>query len=254
MLEKNVAPINVSYRTYIMAVAMVISTLTGSVILGKSIENIKKERYVEVRGLAEREVRADSSLWVIPLSAANDSLSEAQVRIASDSEKVFNFLKQYNLTLDEISKRNARVIDKLAQQYIQDNANKLRYIVEEEIVVKTNKVDDLLKASQNIGTLVNDGVIISMNQGPRFFYTKLNEIKPEMIAESIRQASKAANEFAINSNSRIGKIKKATQGRFSIMSREATGAPDQYSYVTDEIGYINKTVRVVSSVEYYLRD
>lgn len=245
-----------NYKNHVLALAIIISSVSGSYILGKSLENIKKERYVEVKGLAEREVKADSSIWAIPISVVSESLPEAQMKLKGDISKIISFLNKYSLFEDEVLTRSPKVYDKLTQQYSYspEAIKKPRYTIEEELIIRSEKVDDVMKASQNIGDLLNEGVIIAINQGPRFFFTRLNEIKPGMVADSIRQAGKAAEEFATISKSRVGKIKKATQGRFSIVAREATGAPDQYNYATDEMSFINKTVRVISTVEYYLED
>ena len=115
--------------------------------------------------------------------------------------------------------------------------------------------------------MVKQGVIFAYdgynngNNVPRYSFTKLNSIKPEMLSEATAEAKKAANEFALNSGSEIGKIKSANQGVFTVFSQEeasgdkmlsmASNAGSQYG---DEGFYLEKMVRVVISVDYYLKN
>ncbi len=244
---------------YALALAIIIGTLGGTMILGQSFINMKQlGRSIEVRGLAERQVKADSALWVIPFNATNESLVAAQAKIESDSAKIIEFLKKYNISDVEISQRSIRVLDRLAQLYTQEKSSSLRYFITAELVVKSNNIEAVVKASQAVNELINQNITIAYEEygvkGPRFFFTKLNEIKPEMIAESIKQARRAAEEFEINSGSKIGKIKNASQGVFSIFSKEAASSGDQNSYGSDEASFIDKAVRVITKVEYYLED
>lgn len=242
-------------KKWIFAAAMIIASLGGSFILGKSISDMKRQaRYVEVRGLAEKEVKADSAVWIIPVTTAHDNLTDAQAKTEADIAKILFFLGKYGITADEVSRKSVRVSDKLLQLYMPDNGkDKPRYIIDAELIVRTEKVDGILKASQDTSALLNEGVTITNNDGPKFFFTKLNDIKPALLAESVKQARRAAEEFATNSGSKVGKIKSASQGVISILSKEAAGSSNQ-SYIVDELGFVGKTVRVVSSIQYYLED
>lgn len=237
-----------------LALAIIIGCLGGSFILGKSLIYMKQIRSVDVRGLAERQVKADTALWVIPFNATNDNLQVAQAKIEADAAKIIEFLKKHNIADNEISQRSSRVLDRLAQAYVPEKSNSLRYFIVAELVVKSSNIDAVLKASQGINELIGQNITIAYeeyrNNGPKFFFTKLNEIKPEMIAESIKQAKIAANEFEINSGSKIGKMKSASQGQFSIFSKETTSQDGG----GDDSQFIDKMVRVVTTVEYYLED
>ncbi len=245
--------------TYALAIAIFIGSIGSATILGNALINMKmQDRNVQVRGVAERKVKADTAVWVIPINAANNDLHLAQSKVSSDTTKIINYLKQYNLVEDEISKRSTRVFDKLAQRYYTEN-NAPRYFVESEIVIKSLKIDDIVKASQNIGELIDQNITIAYDEykynGPKFFFTKLNDIKPDMLADATKEARKAANEFALNSKSKVGKIKRASQGLFSILSQETVAAQENsYSYGSNEAYFVDKIVRVIINVEYYLED
>ncbi len=93
------------------------------------------------------------------------------------------------------------------------------------------------------GKLVKQGIVLanSYGRGTEFLFTGLNRIKPAMIAEATKNARKAAEQFAQDSGSKVGSIRKARQGLFTIRNRDMN-SPDL------------KIVRVVTTVEYFLKD
>ena len=112
------------------------------------------------------------------------------------------------------------------------------------IVVTSSKVDQVRKLIDRQTDLMKEGVAVvaeNYQYQTTYEYTDLNAVKPEMIAEATRNAREAADKFAADSQSRLGKIKTARQGQFTIEDR------DQYT------PYI-KNIRVVTSIDYYLED
>ena len=243
----------------LLALSIFLGSTGSAAIMAKSFSNVKMlDRTVQVKGLAEKKVKADSSVWVIPINTANENLISAQSKINDDINKIKSFLKKYNLSEDEMTIQSIRVSDKLAQRYYDQNNKAPRYFMESEVVVKSKKIDEVIKASQNIGEIIAQNITVAYDEykynGPKFFFTKLNEIKPGMLADATKEARKAAEEFAVNSGSRIGKIKRASQGVFSISARETIIAQDNMSYGTNDAYFADKLVRVLTSVEYYLED
>jgi len=113
-----------------------------------------------------------------------------------------------------------------------------------------NKIRDL---AGRTGELIRKGLVLADDTGPSYIFTKLNNIKPEMIAEATKNARKAAEQFAADSGSRVGKIRRAYQGVFSIEARDGASLPSPDGYMGDaNLSAINKKVRVVSTVDYYL--
>ena len=136
--------------------------------------------------------------------------------------------------------------DAYTDSYRDRNSIPARYTLNQTLTVRTNKVDLVNSAYPEIGDLVSKGVTFnSYGNGVSYLFTELNSIKPAMLKEATQNARQAADEFASNSNSKVGKIRSANQGVFSILAREEI--PDQ-----SEREQINKKVRVVSTVEYYL--
>jgi hypothetical protein len=120
----------------------------------------------------------------------------------------------------------------------------LRYRVEATILVRTGNVPLIKKLMEKSTELINEGIVIiqaDYQRSTEFLFTGLNAIKPAMIEEATKNARQAAEKFAKDSGSTVGKIRNARQGLFTITNRDKN-SPDR------------KKVRVVTTVEYFLVD
>lgn len=230
----------------ILGVAVVI----GAFLIGRGVEHTRSyERFVTVKGLAERSVTADRAIWPISFVATADDLETAQKKIERDTELVRAFLIDRGLARSEIEVQNLSVIDQLAQAYRSGPVDS-RFIIQQTLLVETGDVDVVRDATQEIGVLIEGGVVLSAQgyrPGPSYVFTSLNEIKPEMIAEATAAARRSADQFAGDSGSTLGAIRRANQGVFQILA--AGGANN-----LDETSQVNKTVRAVVTLEYFLED
>lgn len=212
------------------------------------LENFKSfDRTVMMKGLAERNVEADLAIWPMAYTETGNDLSALQEKMESHGAAIQSFLKNHGLKESEIELQQVQVQDLLAQSYRQNGVASNRYIITQSYLVRTNNVDAVDKAGKDIGSLIKQGVVFSSNTAPTYLFTKLNEIKPDMIAEATRAAREAAGQFADNSGSEVGDIKYASQGVFQILPRDQT-------YVVSEQQQRNKKVRVVSTIRFYLED
>jgi hypothetical protein len=205
------------------------------------------DRFVTVKGLAEREVKADMALWPMRFVATSNALDEAQAKSRADAEAIIAFLTEAGIGRDEIAVQSLEVTDLLAQAYRSGPVDS-RFIVTQTLMVRSRDVDRVGAASQRLGDLVARGVVLSSDgqaSGPAYVFTGLNAIKPDMIAQATRDARAAGEQFAADSGASLGGIRSASQGLFQILPRDA--APGEM-----ESRQISKTVRVVSTVEYAL--
>lgn len=200
------------------------------------------ERYVTVKGLAEREVQANLAIWPIVYTASANSLPQLQKALDAGDDAIVAFLKERGFSGDELGRSVPQITDYRAQGY-GGNQPPDRYSARATITVHTDKVMELKKAMADAGKLVASGVAIAQDyEGrPQFNFTGLNSIKPEMIALATKNARAAADQFANDSGSTVGSIRRARQGLFTISNRDAN---------TPEI----KKVRVVTTIDYFLRD
>lgn len=202
----------------------------------------ERDRYVSVRGLAEREVKADHVIWPITYKITGNDLQQLYDNINADNEKIVRFLTANGMSKGEITVAAPQLVDLKADRYSNQLGVVDRYNVTSVITVSTGKVDAACALMSRMGELLKEGVAIAASDygnSVSYEFNGLNKIKPDMIQEATRNAREAALKFAQDSESELGKIKNATQGLFSIEDR------DQYTpYV--------KNVRVVTSVDYYL--
>lgn len=213
-------------------------------LIAQSIVNIKLlDRSVEVKGLSEREVPADIAIWPITFNVADNDLGSLYQSLQQKNDRIAAFLKDNGFRPEEITISAPNVVDRQAREYGRDMANaKYRYTASSTITVYTPQVDAVRQSMTRLVELGKQGIAITSDAySTQFIYSKLNEIKPAMIEEATKNARAAAQKFATDSASSLGKIKHASQGQFSIENRDSSTA------------HIKK-VRVVSTVEYYLSD
>jgi hypothetical protein len=205
------------------------------------------DRFVTVKGLATRDVVADLALWPIAYTETGNDLAALQNTMDERAKTIMAFLQQNSISADKTEMQQLNVQDLLAQSYRQEGAANSRYILTQTIMVRTNDVQAVAKAAQNLGDLVRQGVVLAQTgyNGPTYLFTKLNDIKPDMIAEATRNGRDAAAQFAKDSGQEVGEIRSANQGLFQILPRDE-------SYTVPEPQQMNKTVRVVSTLDFYL--
>ncbi len=226
--------------------------------VGNGIYNVRTaDRFVTVKGVSEREVKADLALWPIQLAVTDDNLSLAQSRINQNIAKVIAFLAANGIDSSQVELQGFKVTDVLANPFQRVERAGSRFIIQHTVMVRSTDPERVRRTSQKVGELVNSGVVLSSGPewgpgGPTYVFRRLNDLKPAMIAEATTEARKGAQEFAKNSRSTLGGIHRANQGQFVILPRDATGS-DQGPGMAEQT-QIFKTVRVVSTVEYLLRD
>ena len=234
-------------KLFVAALLVAVGLTLGGFFIGKGfVEGRLGDRFVTVRGLAETEVKADLAIWPMRFVATGDDLTKVHTQLAADAEKVVQFLVRNGLPR-AVEMQSLEVTDLLAQAYRSGPVDS-RFILTQILVARTENVDLIASASQRVSELVDAGVVLSAEygaSGPVYLFTGLNNVKPEMIAEATVNARLAAEQFAADSGSRLGGIRRANQGLFQILPRD--NAPDM-----QEHKQINKTLRVVTTVEYYL--
>ena len=170
--------------------------------VGNGIENMRSlDRYVTVKGLAEQNVQADRAVWPITFVATDDVLQTAQAKIETDTKTLIDFLASHGISKEMTELQNLQVTDQLAQSY-RSGPIESRYIVNQTIQVRTEDVNAVVAASQDIGKLLQGGIVLGgqgYNPGPSYMFTGLNDIKPEMIAAATANAREAALQFAADS-------------------------------------------------------
>jgi hypothetical protein len=231
------------YRIISAALLMVGLIVVGVCIKSGLMGMADNSRVVNVKGLAEMEVKADKVTWPVTFKIVGNDLGTIYAEVNKSNKIVRNFLKSKGISDAEITENAPQIVDKAADVY--GNADyKVRYNVTSVMTVSSTKVDLVRKLMSQQGELLTQGVAISANDYSNsviYAFTKLNSVKPKMIEMATKNARTSAEKFAKDSESDLGKIKSADQGQISIEDRDANTP------------FIKK-VRVVTSIEYYLKD
>jgi hypothetical protein len=229
----------------LLSIGIIIGLAILGYALNAAVNNFKGyERTVTVKGLAEQEHMADIVIWPIQYTVADNDLEQVYKKLSESREKVKAFLMDKGIEESELSFSTPFLFDKKAQQYGGAQPTDFRYVSNQTITVYSEKVAETREVMGKLDELGKSGVALTGDQyqlRTQYLFNRLNDIKPEMIEQSTIEARKVAQKFAEDSDSRLGKIKTAYQGQFSISDRDANNP------------HIKK-VRVVSTVVYYLSD
>ena len=225
-----------------------LAIMVGLVVIGLMIPRAVSvyrsyDRTVDVKGLCEREVKADRVIWPITYKVMADDIRSIYSQLDGSVATIKDFLLSGGISEDEISVSVPSVSDKFANEY-GENQRTFRYIAKNVVTVCTDKVDLVLALMARQSELLKKGIVTESNDWENrveFSYEGLNDIKPEMIEIATMNAREAAQKFAKDSGSRLGKIKTANQGTFSIVDRDSNTP------------YIKK-IRIVTYVTYYLKN
>ena len=240
-------------RGLLGAAVLAIGIVLGGFLAGNGLARARSaDRFVTVKGISEREVKADLVIWPLQIVAADDDLGRAHAQIQASVRRILTFLAAQQIDTSQAELQDFSVSDAQVNQYSGGTQAGSRYVIRQTVVVRSQSPDRVLSASQRVGELVSAGVVLSSggeygSGGPTFIFTKLNELKPPMIAEATARAREAAEQFARDSRSVLGGIRRANQGVFEILPRDQAPGISEGSQIV-------KTVRVVSTVEHFLKD
>jgi len=236
---------NNKVQAFIIGLSLIMGLYLLGYTLGESIIKYKSlDRTVLVKGLSVKEVNADVVIWPISYLRASNDLSQVYADLDADTASIRKFLKDNGFSEGEISITAPAITDKIAQDYGREDQIRFRYSAVQTLTLYSKKIEKARQAMIKITALGKAGISFKANSyetNTQYLYTKLNEIKPQMLKEATKNARASAQTFALDSQSTLGKIKSARQGQFSISARDANTP------------YIKK-VRIVSTVEYYLSD
>ena len=240
----------------IVGVSLILGLALGGYFIGKGAARFRSEtRTVTVKGLVEKEVKADQAVWVLRFRRASEDIRDAHTKINSDREATISFLRNQGFKDENISRQPTRTIDKLAREYGQNQANeRFRYIVTGSLLVKTTDIDLVNKALGETEELLKSGVLLDgqyedNTANPRYIMTTFNALRPQLLAEATKNARLTAQQFASDSGTQVGKIRSANQGAIQIFGSDGNDESAPYSPTSTPL----KKIRVVSTFEFELK-
>lgn len=229
----------------ILGIALVLGLSSlGWFLSNAAIKYKEYERTVTVKGLAEREFTADVVIWPIQFTLASNNLQALYNDVDANTNTIISFLTAHGIKRADVTISAPAITDKSAQQYGGNERAEFRYTAVQTVTVYSDAIETVRQVMGQLSELGKQGIVLTGNNyaaQPEYLFTRLNEVKPQMIEEATRKAREVAEKFAQDSDSTLGKIRKASQGQFSISARDNNNPQI-------------KNVRVVSTIEYYLSD
>lgn len=229
-------------KAWLVGTGMIaIGLVAGGWMMGDGLVRMKQaDRAVTVRGLAERDVTADLATWTISYSAKAGDLQSAQADLDGDTRAIRAFFTELGFKAEDLQPTGANV-----SQYNENGVP--TYIVKQRLSLRTTDIGKAQAAVKRQFDLVKQGVELEEGSGMSYTFTKLNSIKPDMVAQATKDARKSAEQFAKDSGTDVGSIKSATQGYFEVTARDGDASG---GWGVSDTPF--KKVRVVTTVEYYL--
>ena len=228
----------------IAALIFAVAIVLGGYLLGDGLRRARMaDRAVTMRGLAERNVVADLATWSLGFTASGTDLAEVQARIDRDQRIIQDFFRTAGFPASALSDGGGTISS------VYDNDRQATIVtINRTLNFRTNDVMRAQRAYLRQFNLIRSGVQLD-GSGMNYSFTRLNDVKPEMIGQSIQDARRAAERFAQDSGTSVGAIRSATQGYFSIGARD--GDADTESGSSGNSTPLQK-VRVVTTIEFYL--
>lgn len=224
------------------AAVLALGLVAGGYLLGNGLVRAKDaDRSVTVRGLAEKEVTADLATWTIAYSAQAEDLASAQASVDEDSNAIRAFFRELGFPADDLQPTGVNV-----SQFSDNGIPK--FTVRQRMTLRSTDIKRAQSAVRRQFELVRRGVVLEEGSGMAYTYTKLNAIKPAMVAEATKDARASAQQFAQDSGTSVGAIKSATQGYFEVSARDGDSGG---GWGVSDTPF--KKVRVVTTVDFYLR-
>lgn len=229
----------------VLGALVALGVAAAGALVGRGVEHARAgDRSVTVRGLSERIVKADLAVLPLKFAAAGNELQAVQADIDGDTAAVRRFLAAQGYQPNEIDLGRLEVTDQFAREYQQQNVA-ARYRVAQTVIVRTTNVDRVQATTRQLDQLIRQGVVLQDYTGPSYIFTRLNDVRPAMIAEATASARTGAQQFAHDAKTELGGIRSATQGSFEILGRDEIGI--------EAASQVFKKLRVVTTVSYQLR-
>ena len=228
--------------TIAVALIAALGLVISGFLIGDGLRRARlADRSVTVRGLAERDVTADLATWTIAFSEQGSDLGPVQAALDEKSRTVRNFFRRLGFADKDVSLAGTGV-----SQFYDSNRGANSVTVRQRLQLRTNDVARARAAFARQFELVRGGVALEEGTSMVYSFTRLNEVKPDMIAAATRDARAGAERFARDSDTEVGGIKQATQGYFSVGARDG----EEGSSGSDSP---NQKVRVVTTIDFYLK-
>jgi len=237
-----------NHRTILLGATAILALgiVAGGYLLGDGLKRARMaDRAVTMRGLAEQDVTANLATWSMSFQAQGTDASAVQAEIEQDTRTIQNFFRAAGFPANAVTDGGGSI-----SSFYDTNRQATVVTINRRLQFRTTEVMKARQAYSRQFDLIRNGVELQEGSGMTYSFTGLTALKPRMIAQSIQDARRAADQFAEDSGSEVGAIRSATQGYFSIGARDGETDGEGGGGAGDSP---LQKVRVVTTIEFYLR-
>lgn len=218
-------------KKYISSIIFGIAIVAASIVLGKAYKDrIKKQGVIQVTGLGKKDFSSDLIVWEGSFRAQNYDLKQAYLSLEKNKAIINNYLLKKGIGKDELiysavntTKRTKRIYSPKGEFTGNEFVG---YELTQSVQIESKNVDKVEKISREITELLNQGVQF-YSEEPRYYYTKLADLKIEMISKATEDARIRAEKISQFSKGKLSKLKSAKMGVFQITGQNSD---DNYSW------------------------
>ena len=239
-------------KNYVVTSIIALTAIICFWILGSAYKyKFKTNEIISVTGLAEKDFASDQIIWKGNYSRKKLDLKEAYTQLKDDEIKIRTYLKAKGIVESEMIFSAVSIDKDFTTRY--DNEGKLLdsyftgYNLKQDVTVDSKDIEKVEKISREVTELIQSGIEFN-SSSPSYYYTKLSELKLDLLAKASADAKLRAETIAKNSGSTLGKISRATMGVFQITGKNSN---EDYSYGgTFNTSSKNKTAIITTKIDY----
>lgn len=224
------------------------SFVVSSFIFAKAIEEFKQANDVlVVTGSAKKPIQSDYIILRFSISSQEPTAKAAYQNLKRQREVLQAYLKEQQVPNNAITLKAIRsyTIPELSVNG-RETGNILAHRLSQELEIRSDEVQRYAELSQQANELINEGINL-VSEPPQYLYTKLSQLRVEMIAEATKDAKARAEAIANSTDNRVGAIRSAKTGVFQITARNSTDVSDYGIYDTSSL---EKDITAVVSVQF----
>lgn len=230
-----------------LAAGMVLSSFLAA----HTFERVKSAgQTISVKGFAERRLMSDMAVWQGTVTARDPQLVAAYAKLEADMEKVRGYFEKNGVPRDalRVSSACTAVQHKRTDKGIETNEIE-GYVLSQSVEINSTNVALVARLSRESTSLIRDGIEFS-SMSPQYYYTRINDLKIELLGDATRDARQRAEQLARNSGGKVGELRGASQGVFQITPVFSTETSDYGAYDTSTV---EKSIKAVVTIEYAIR-
>lgn len=237
-------------RNFLGVIIIPLTIIIASFVLGGAIQNIKRGNdTVTVTGSARRPIRSDFIVWRGSVSGQQATMQAAYQDVKKYTDRVKAYLKAQKVPESAIT-YPAMETEQIEEWTERGRTGKvLAYRLTQRFEIRSNQVDSIAAISQKAAELINEGIPI-VSYSPEFLFTKLADLRVEMLAEATKDAHNRAKTIAESANCKIGAVRNARMGVFQITARNSTEVSDYGIYDTSSL---EKDITAVVSLSFSVK-